>query len=149
MPWLLKMCSTMSKCDAKCIKNCVHLMLVWKVQIFFVRFGWQESYFACMKTMSHFGVMLKIYTSFTGHGCFRGWHKYDNKPKSDWTHLPWSKWPPSRRQHIHQHLWNYIYQHRPITAFWLVFSTILYKKFCFNIGYSVTNISKSWCAGVV
>ena len=47
-----------------------------------------------------------------------------------------------------QHLWNYIYQHRPITAFWLVFSTFLYKKFCLNIGHLVTNIGKSWCADV-
>ena len=34
-----------------------------------------------------------------------------------------------------QHLRNYIHQHRPITAFWLVFSTFLYKKFCLNIGH--------------
>ena len=27
-----------------------------------------------------------------------------------------------------QHMWNYIHQHRPITTFWLVFSTFLYQK---------------------
>ena len=36
---------------------------------------------------------------------------------------------------IFQHFRNYIHQHRPITAFWLVFSIFLYKKFCLNISY--------------
>ena len=34
-----------------------------------------------------------------------------------------------------QHLRNYIYQHRPITAFWLVFITFYTKKICLNIGH--------------
>ena len=45
-----------------------------------------------------------------------------------------------------QHLWNYIQQHLPITAFWLVFSTFLYKKFRLDIGHYVINISKSRCS---
>ena len=51
--------------------------------------------------------------------------------------------------HPFQHLRNYIHQHWPITAFWLVFSTFLYKKFGLNIGHQVINIGKSWCANVV
>ena len=42
-----------------------------------------------------------------------------------------------------------LYRHRPITAFWLVFSTFLYEKFCFGIDHYVTGVGKSWCANVV
>ena len=48
-----------------------------------------------------------------------------------------------------QCLRNYFHQYQPITAFWLVFSTFLYKKFCLYIGHSVINIGNSWCADVV
>ena len=36
---------------------------------------------------------------------------------------------------LYQHLQNYIDQHQPITAFWLVFSTSLHKKFCLEINH--------------
>ena len=48
-----------------------------------------------------------------------------------------------------QHLRNYIHQHWPIRAFWLVFRIFLYKQFCLNISHWVTNTGKSRCADEV
>ena len=43
----------------------------------------------------------------------------------------------------YQHLQNYIHQYRPKIAFWLVFSTFLYKKFCLNIGHWKITLAKA------
>ena len=64
-------------------------------------------------------------------------------------HWWFAEWFVSYLSSCHQRLQNYIHQHWPITAFWLVFSTFLYKKNCLEIGHEVTNVGKSWCAGLV
>ena len=65
------------------------------------------------------------------------------------SHSVWVELNAKDFSHKTQHLRNYIHQHRQIVVFYLVFSTFLYIKCCLNIGHSVTNNGKSWCAHVV
>ena len=63
-------------------------------------------------------------------------------------------WPTMSRSQYYLrcrciHLQNYLHQHQPKTAFWLVFIRFTYRNFCLNIGHYVTNIGKSWCTDVV